>query len=246
MCFIWKSLHNLLEVLKYFLVLVAPQNIIIKCIYVLAHEILVETLHAVHWTTQEFLAINAFRMPLFLLCLRTGLLIFSDVLISKNKLVYHRALDAGGIAAQCMSTTFSPFSPFLHSHHQGQPCFPYSFAVITSLILPWNYLWDTLKWYHQMSQISFSSKWFYLLSSFFQRFCLLHRLKNSYIGIRKEVSWNGWKAWLKWSHRFLTQILLQRLVQVNHLAEGIIWTTDLQAEHCCVDMLGLSVCVSVL
>lgn len=152
MCFIWKSLHNLLEVLKYFAVFVAPQNIIIKGIYVLAHGIVVETLHAVHWTTLQFLAINTFKMPWFLLCLRTGLLIFSGVLISKNKLMYHRAVGAEGIAAQCMSTTFSPFS---HSPHQAQPCFQCSFAVTTSLVFPWSYPWDTLKWYHQMSQFFF-------------------------------------------------------------------------------------------
>lgn len=239
MSFIWKSLHNLLAVLKYFPVLLAPQNIIIRNIYVLAHGILVETLCAVHWTIQEFPAINAFRMPWFLHCLRTGLLIFSGVLISKNKLMYHRALGAEGIAAQCRSAAFSPFS---HLHHQAQPCFQYSFAMTTSLIFPWISLWDTLKWYHQMSPIFFLPNSF-LLSSFFQEFCLLHNPENSNIGIRKEAAWNGWKARLKWSNRFLTQILLQRLIQVNHLAEGTIWTTNLQAEQCCVDMLGLSVCV---
>lgn len=55
-------------------------------------------------------------MLLSCLCLRTGLLIFFGVLISKNKLMYHGVLCAEGIAAECMTTTFSPFS---HSHHQA-------------------------------------------------------------------------------------------------------------------------------
>lgn len=122
-------------------------------------------------------------MLLGCLCLRTGLLIFFGVLISKNKLMYHGVLCTEGIAAECMSTTFSPFS---HSHHQ---------AVTTSHLfmkLPVGHI----NWYHQMSQIFFSSKWF-ILSSFFRCFCLLHNLENSNISIRKEVVWNGWNAWLK-------------------------------------------------
>lgn len=70
-----------------------------------------KTLHAVHWTTRKFLAIHAFRMPIFLLCLRTGLLVFSGVLISKNKLIYHRVLCTGGIAAQSMTLTLTLPSP---------------------------------------------------------------------------------------------------------------------------------------
>lgn len=122
-------------------------------------------------------------MLLGCLCLRTGLLIFFGVLISKNKLMYHGVLCAEGIAAECMTTT-SLLSP-THTTKLWLP-----------LIFSWSYLWDTLNWYHQMSQIFFSSKWF-ILSSFFRWFCLLHNLENSNISIRKEVVWNGWNAWLK-------------------------------------------------
>lgn len=179
-----------------------------------------ETLHAVYWTGWEFLAISAFRMLWFLLCLRTGLLIFSGVLISKIKLMYHRVLYTEGIVAQGMGTAFSPFS---HSHHQAQPCFQYCFSMTTSRIFPWSYLWDPLKWYHQMIQI-----WFFLSNDFFWQFCLLHNLENSNISIRKAVAWNGWKGMAEVkSHRFPTQILLQRLLHVNHMTEGTIWTTNL-------------------
>lgn len=185
-----------------------------------------DTLHTVYWIGWEFLAITAFRMPSFLLCHRTGLLIFSVVLISKSKLILHRVLCTEGIVARCTGCDKYCLASLLPLKPPSTAMFPVLFCSVPllSMKLP---VGQTEMVSPNGPDLLFSSKLF-LLSSFFQWFSLLHSLKTSNLNRRNEVARyrREGMAEVK-SHRFLTLVLLQRLVQVNHMSESASWKTNL-------------------